>query len=83
MSAPRPILKKPKLELEDGNNDDRQLVRKPNSMSEEENGGGGEEEATSREEQEEALVALIDHRTREVEHLKTRISYYKSQVVFK
>ncbi|KAG8652744.1 hypothetical protein MANES_06G126801v8 [Manihot esculenta] len=80
MSAPRPILKKPKLELDDGNNDDRQLVRKPNSMSEEENGGGGEEEATSREEQEEALVALIDHRTREVEHLKTRISYYKSQL---
>lgn len=33
-----------------------------------------------REEQEEALVALIEHRTHEVKHLKNRISYYKSQL---
>ncbi|XVF08597.1 hypothetical protein REPUB_Repub07fG0016800 [Reevesia pubescens] len=31
-------------------------------------------------EQEEALVALIEHRTKEVEHLSHRISYYKSQL---
>lgn len=34
----------------------------------------------SKEEQEEALVALIDHRCREVQNLKQRISYYTSQV---
>ncbi|KAK2662232.1 hypothetical protein Ddye_000806 [Dipteronia dyeriana] len=38
------------------------------------------EEENSREEQEEALVALIEHRTKEVEHLQHRISYYKSQL---
>ncbi|KAM6600311.1 hypothetical protein CsatA_019920 [Cannabis sativa] len=31
-------------------------------------------------EQEEALVALIDHRTREVQHLRNRLSYYQSQL---
>lgn len=36
--------------------------------------------SNSKEEQEEALVALIDHRCREVQHLKQRISYYTSQV---
>ncbi|KAF7834032.1 U5 small nuclear ribonucleoprotein 40 kDa protein-like [Senna tora] len=36
--------------------------------------------STSREEQEEALVALIDHRTREVKNLRQRISYYTSQL---
>ncbi|KAI4343544.1 hypothetical protein L6164_010881 [Bauhinia variegata] len=34
----------------------------------------------SREEQEEALVALIEHRTREVKNLRQRISYYTSQL---
>ncbi|KAF3443118.1 hypothetical protein FNV43_RR17039 [Rhamnella rubrinervis] len=42
----------------------------------EENG----ESSTSREEQEEALVALIEHRTREVQHLHNRIFYYQSQL---
>lgn len=37
-------------------------------------------DSDSRQEQEEALVALIEHRTREVKHLKQRISYYQSQV---
>ncbi|XP_068661092.1 uncharacterized protein [Aristolochia californica] len=31
-------------------------------------------------EREEALVALIEHRTKEVEHLKKRVSYYQSQL---
>ncbi|XP_062091508.1 uncharacterized protein LOC133797577 isoform X2 [Humulus lupulus] len=33
-----------------------------------------------RQEQEEALVALIEHRTREVQHLHHRLSYYQSQL---
>ncbi|MED6148411.1 hypothetical protein PIB30_052907 [Stylosanthes scabra] len=40
------------------------------------NGGA----TTTREEQEEALVALIEHRTREVKNLRHRLSYYKSQL---
>ncbi|KAK8990760.1 hypothetical protein V6N11_028721 [Hibiscus sabdariffa] len=39
-----------------------------------------EEDENSREEQEEALVALIEHRTKEVQHLRQRISYYQSQL---
>ncbi|KAK8680215.1 hypothetical protein V6N13_109167 [Hibiscus sabdariffa] len=39
-----------------------------------------EEDDNSREEQEEALVALIEHRTKEVQHLRQRISYYQSQL---
>lgn len=31
-------------------------------------------------EQEEALVALIEHRTKEVEHIKQRLAYYSSQL---
>ncbi|KAI4336397.1 hypothetical protein L6164_014929 [Bauhinia variegata] len=34
----------------------------------------------SREEQEQALVALVEHRTREVKNLRQRISYYESQL---
>ncbi|KAK3006019.1 hypothetical protein RJ639_016101 [Escallonia herrerae] len=33
-----------------------------------------------REEQEEALVALIEHRAKEVEHLRKRMAYYKSEL---
>ncbi|XP_057480693.1 uncharacterized protein LOC130767731 isoform X1 [Actinidia eriantha] len=67
MSALPPVLKKPKAE-------------------EREEGLGGEvsengtAENISRSEQEEALVALIEHRTKEVEHLRKRIDYYKSQL---
>lgn len=32
------------------------------------------------EEQEEALVALIEHRTKEVNHLRMRLAYYESEV---
>lgn len=55
------------------NGDDHRLSPKP-IMEEEQNG------STSREEQEEALVALIEHRTREVNNLRHRLSYYQSQV---
>ncbi|GMI76661.1 hypothetical protein like AT5G50970 [Hibiscus trionum] len=38
------------------------------------------EDESSRAEQEEALVALIEHRTKEVQHLRQRICYYQSQL---
>ncbi|KAK1407137.1 hypothetical protein QVD17_38748 [Tagetes erecta] len=38
------------------------------------------EDTTDREEQEEALIALIEHRAKEVDHLRTRVTYYKSQL---
>ncbi|CAJ2641311.1 unnamed protein product [Trifolium pratense] len=44
-------------------------------MAEEEDNG-----STSREEQEEALVALIEHRTCEVNNLRKRLAYYKNQL---
>lgn len=71
-------LKKPKLEepnavpIDDG---------KSNGHAGSRIGGGGGESSpgNSAEEQEEALLALIAHRTHEVEHNKQRVSYYKSQ----
>lgn len=68
-------LKKPKtedVEIIDGGGE--QAANKV-KMAEEENGY-----PDSRQEQEEALVALIEHRTREVHHLRNRVSYYKTQV---
>ncbi|CAI0446758.1 unnamed protein product [Linum tenue] len=69
MSGIIPILKKPKVE-----------------QGEEVSGGGGrggggevDDEETTVEEQESAFVALIEHRTREVEHLRKRIDYYTSK----
>lgn len=50
----------------------------PNRM--EHNGDENGVNGTTIEEQEEALVALIEHRTREVKNLRHRLSYYKSQV---
>uniref|UniRef100_A0A7N0V6C6 Uncharacterized protein n=1 Tax=Kalanchoe fedtschenkoi TaxID=63787 RepID=A0A7N0V6C6_KALFE len=43
-------------------------------------GESREDENGRREEAEEALVALIDHRTREVEHLRDRRSHYQSML---
>ncbi|CAK9177496.1 unnamed protein product [Ilex paraguariensis] len=65
MSTP-PGLKKPKMEREE----------ESNGEADNENG----EEKLMWEEREEALVALIEHRTKEVEHLRQRLSYYKSQL---
>ncbi|XP_009804185.1 uncharacterized protein LOC107784361 isoform X2 [Nicotiana tabacum] len=53
------------------------VLKKPKIETEEEKANGIEEE--NRKEQEEALVALIEHRTKEVEHLRQRLSYYTSQ----
>lgn len=68
MNAP-PVLKKPKTE-----------------RREDSNGGGvamamADDNGDSRDDQEEALMALIEHRTKEVEHLRKRIAYYQAQVV--
>ncbi|CAI9113745.1 OLC1v1014412C1 [Oldenlandia corymbosa var. corymbosa] len=73
MSGSTPVLKKPKLEVteeEDGE------TRNGNCREED----GNDEERTTRQEQEEALVALIEHRAKEVEHLRNRITYYQSQL---
>lgn len=53
-------------------------IEKKVKIEKEEEVNGMEEQ--NRMEQEEALVALIEHRTKEVEHLRQRITYYKSQV---
>ncbi|KAM3359545.1 putative protein isoform X1 [Capsicum galapagoense] len=52
-------------------------IEKKVKIEKEEEVNGMEEQ--NRMEQEEALVALIEHRTKEVEHLRQRITYYKSQ----
>ncbi|OIT36442.1 PREDICTED: uncharacterized protein LOC109242052 [Nicotiana attenuata] len=53
------------------------VLKKPKIETEEDKANGIEEE--NKKEQEEALVALIEHRTKEVEHLRQRLSYYTSQ----
>lgn len=65
------FLKKPKTEPQET---EQQL--------EEEENNDVENEEQIRIEQEEAMVALIEHRTKEVEHLRQRITYYKAQVLF-
>ncbi|KZV46471.1 hypothetical protein F511_10576 [Dorcoceras hygrometricum] len=59
------FVKKPKIELE---------------AEEEEQEREGAEEEQNRKEREEALLALIQHRTKEVEHIRQRITYYQSQL---
>ncbi|GFZ03954.1 transducin family protein [Actinidia rufa] len=61
------------------------VPKKPKAEEREEEADGevsenGTAENISISEQEEALVALIEHRTKEVEHLRKRIAYYKSQL---
>ncbi|CAN0915918.1 hypothetical protein LINGRAHAP2_LOCUS29402 [Linum grandiflorum] len=75
MSPITPILKKPKLEQGHDNNDG-ELLRRRHNKSEAE---FDDNEETTDDEEESALVALIEHRTREVEHLRKRIDYYTSQ----
>uniref|UniRef100_A0A2P2K0U6 Uncharacterized protein n=2 Tax=Rhizophora mucronata TaxID=61149 RepID=A0A2P2K0U6_RHIMU len=77
MSSALPLLKK--LKAEPNNHDDNESAEKTKPMSKQENGGGAGGDGEMPEE--DSIVALIEHRTREVEHLKTRISYYKSQLV--
>jgi len=74
MSKPSPILKMPKVEQQ--NNDDDNEV----SLNQECKENNGREEEDSMEEQKVALIALIEHRSRELQHLKQRVSYYQTQV---
>jgi hypothetical protein len=75
MSTPSPILKRPKLEQRNNDDDNEaSLNQKSNENS------GREEEEDSIEEQKVAFIALIEHRSHEVQHLKQRLSYYKTQV---
>ncbi|XP_075660400.1 uncharacterized protein LOC142630305 [Castanea sativa] len=58
-------------------------ITKSNNMDNDDNNNNSNsnsENGVSREEQEEALVALIEHRTKEVVTNKQRIAYYKSQL---
>ncbi|KAL3575544.1 hypothetical protein D5086_023645 [Populus alba] len=75
MSTPSPILKRPKLEQRN-NEDDNEA-----SLNQKSNENNGREEEDSVEEQKVAFIALIEHRSREVQHLKQRLSYYKTQLV--
>ncbi|KAI7984932.1 putative WD repeat-containing protein alr3466 [Camellia lanceoleosa] len=70
MSTP-PVLKKPKAEEREELDGEVAIVSDKN---------GTANSSSFRDEQEEAMVALIEHRTKEVEHLRQRISYYKSQL---
>ncbi|KAL9375622.1 hypothetical protein Peur_032501 [Populus x canadensis] len=76
MSKPSPILKKPKVEQQ--NNDDDNEVSLNQECKE---NNGREEEEDSMEEQKVALIALIEHRSHELQHLKQRVSYYQAQLV--
>lgn len=62
------------------------LLKKPKMEGEEDFNGftaGGEngETQSEREEQEQVLVALIEHRTKEVEKNQWRLAHYKAEVV--
>lgn len=70
-----PLLKKPKTEPQET----EQHLDQEEEEEEEENHDKEMEEQIRRE-QEEAMVALIEHRTKEVDHLRQRITYYKAQV---
>lgn len=52
------------------------MLKKPKVEEDEEH----EEEETTKEEQEEAFLALIEHREKEVEHLRKRVVYYQSEL---
>ncbi|KAL8456814.1 hypothetical protein ACS0TY_034888 [Phlomoides rotata] len=67
-----PLLKKPK-------NEPVEIEEKGKENPEEERENDAETEEQINMEQEEALVALIEHRAKEVEHLRLRIEYYNSQ----
>ena len=56
------------------------------SMEEEENShkssrSDDESDSLITRDEEEALVYLFEHRTREVQHLRTRVLYYQSKVI--
>ncbi|KAL3626747.1 hypothetical protein CASFOL_029490 [Castilleja foliolosa] len=68
MSGYHPLMKKPKIEIDEE-------VKDP-----EEESSDGEMKEQIRIEQEEALVALVEHRAKEVENLRHRMTYYNAQL---
>ncbi|XP_047952246.1 protein tipD isoform X1 [Salvia hispanica] len=68
-----PLLKKPKIEPQE-------TAQKLGQDEEDEENNDEEMKERIRNEQEEAIVALIEHRTREVDHLRQRITYYNAQL---
>ncbi|KAJ8452189.1 hypothetical protein Cgig2_005994 [Carnegiea gigantea] len=68
-------LKKPKREIESMEEDQEQQNPEKSCRADD-----NDSEGISGRDEEEALVALIEHRTKEVEHLRNRISYYQSQL---
>ncbi|XP_042065793.1 protein tipD-like [Salvia splendens] len=68
-----PLLKKPKIEPQE-------TAQKLWQDEEDEENNDEEMNEQIRNEQEEAIVALIEHRTKEVDHLRQRITYYKAQL---
>lgn len=68
-------LKKPKREIESMEEDQEQQNPEKSCRTDD-----NDSEGISGRDEEEALVALIEHRTKEVEHLRNRISYYQSQL---
>ncbi|KAI8544102.1 hypothetical protein RHMOL_Rhmol08G0269300 [Rhododendron molle] len=75
MSAPF-SLKKPKVEERENDDEGKvaAMANQENRVEEE------EEEEDSVVEQEQAMVALIEHRTKEVQHLRKKVTYYQSQL---
>ena len=75
------ILKKPKTEVESDGEPDIKIEKPNKNISTSGDDDNNNDASTSNyEEQEEALVALIEHRSKEVQHLTNRISYYQTEV---
>ncbi|KAE8123778.1 hypothetical protein FH972_018707 [Carpinus fangiana] len=81
MSAhPLPALKKPKVETNDESEPELLSASTTTKKMDDNNSHYSNDDIESRREQEEALVALFEHRTNEVKHLRQRIAYYQSQL---
>ncbi|XP_057516794.1 uncharacterized protein LOC130797992 [Amaranthus tricolor] len=75
------ILKKPKTEVESDGEPDIKIEKPNKNISTSGDDDNNNDASTSNyEEQEEALVALIEHRSKEVQHLTNRISYYQTEL---
>ncbi|KAL6996833.1 hypothetical protein U1Q18_006962 [Sarracenia purpurea var. burkii] len=70
-----PVLKKPKVE--EGEEPDGGMARVGDHH---ENGIAENSDGNEEEEEEEVLVALYEHRMKELEHLRRRVAYYKSEL---
>ncbi|XP_047311866.1 uncharacterized protein LOC124915233 [Impatiens glandulifera] len=91
MNAPLPPLKKPKVESEERMmNGPPPPLKKPKVESEENTNGeipvgtpeanASADDSISDEDEQAIMIALIKHRTHEVEHNRTRMKYYQDQL---